>query len=474
MLFSSFEFLLIFLPLVVAGYYLAARLLPRWGALGFLTLASLAFYGYWEWRYLLLLVPSIAVNFALGRLIAANRTANMAKPLLIVGVILNLTLIALFKYADFLASAAATVLGTEHMPWRIVLPLGISFFTFQQIAYLVDCHRDRDAERSAINYALFVTFFAQLIAGPIVHHKSMLPQFRLEGATRPHAARIAGGLMWLSFGLFKKVVIADTLSPWVSSAFDGTGGISTAGAWAGALAYSLQIYFDFSGYSDMAIGLGLLFNIRLPENFNSPYKSLSIVDFWRRWHMTLSAFLRDYVYIPLGGNRKGPSRRYVNLLLTMLIGGLWHGAAWTFVVWGGLHGLYLCVNHAWSKFGFPLPRAVSWLLTMLGVIVAWVLFRAVPIGDESGFHRAFNMLGAMVGAHGEESRFAPQLWQWAVIALLGAWCVLGPNSSAYLTRKPRGLITAIIAAIAFIIALLVLRETITADGRVTEFIYFQF
>ncbi|MEO1584210.1 MAG: MBOAT family protein [Planctomycetota bacterium] len=474
MLFSSFEFLLVFLPLAVLGYFAAARVLPRWGAFGVLALASLAFYGYWDWRYLFLLVPSIAANYTLGRVLAARGSPRVKRAILIAGISLNIVLIAVFKYADFVAGTLSSIFGFEHEPWRIVLPLGISFFTFQQVAYLVDCAREEQPERSIVNYTLFVTFFAQLIAGPIVHHKSMLPQFRLAGAVRPSASRISAGLMWLSFGLFKKVVVADTLSPWVAAAFDGTGDIGTEGAWAGAIAYTLQIYFDFSGYSDMAIGLGMLFNIRLPENFNSPYKATSIVDFWRRWHMTLSAFLRDYVYIPLGGNRSGPSRRYVNLLLTMLIGGLWHGSAWTFVVWGALHGIYLCINHAWSRFGFGLPKPIAWMCTILSVIVAWVLFRAVPVGDDGGFERAIEILAAMVGFGSETSRFEPESWQWGTMLAAGLWCVVAPNTSRFLTSKPQGVATGLIAAGAFIAAMLLLRETITADGRVTEFIYFQF
>jgi D-alanyl-lipoteichoic acid acyltransferase DltB (MBOAT superfamily) len=272
---------------------------------------------------------------------------------------------------------ANALLGTGWDAGTIVLPIGISFYTFTQIAYVVDTLQGKVTERSVLSYLLFVTYFPHLVAGPVLHHAEMMPQFRVRENLAPRAENLARGLTFLVAGLFKKVVLADGCAPIANAAFAGaSAGLTPGDAWLGAIAYSLQIYFDFSGYSDMAVGISLLFNIDLPVNFHSPYRARSVVDFWRRWHMTLSRFLRDYLYIPLGGNRKGPLRRHANLLATMLLGGLWHGANWTFVVWGGLHGLYLVVNHLWRQHfgrqGPPVPAvsALYWLLTLLAVVVA--------------------------------------------------------------------------------------------------------
>ena len=286
-----------------------------------------------------------------------------------------------FKYAGFFAANLNALFSTGFAV-NILLPVGISFYTFTQIAFLVDAYRGNVARYGLPHYALFVTYFPHLIAGPILHHKDMIPQFERAETKRPDPHLILCGLIIFAIGLFKKTCLADGIQPLVAPAF-GANYPSFDQAWIGALAYTFQLYFDFSGYSDMAIGISLMFGIFLPLNFNSPYKATSIIDFWRRWHMTLSQFLRDYLYIPLGGNRHGPVLRYVNLMITMLLGGLWHGAAWTFVVWGALHGAYLCVNHAWSNYGPAVaPRfagaanAAAFILTFLSVVVAWVFFRA--------------------------------------------------------------------------------------------------
>jgi alginate O-acetyltransferase complex protein AlgI len=292
---------------------------------------------------------------------------------------------------------------------NIILPLGISFFTFQQIAYLVDVMRGAKVERDFVSYTLFVSFFPHLIAGPLVHHAEMIPQFKRAGSTR-NAGMAARGVAIFVAGLFKKVVIADNLAQFVSPVFahvDGGGSVAAGWAWLATLGYTLQIYFDFSGYSDMALGLGLLFGIRLPVNFRSPYRATSIIDFWRRWHITLSRFLRDYLYIPLGGNRHGEGRRYLNLLLTMLLGGLWHGAGWTFVVWGGLHGLYLCINHLWQGARIAargsaviFMRVAGWALTFVAVVIAWIFFRAGTM------HGAWQMLRGLFGSRGDAKGYA--------------------------------------------------------------------
>jgi len=344
MLFNSFEFLFGFLPLSLICYFSIARLgAPRW-ANGALVGLSLIFYGYWEYvsptgqrepqrmlGYVALLCASVAGNFFLGR----NLQLRPRCWLLALGIISNLLVLAYFKYTAFGLRTLNAVFNTNFAVAEIILPLAISFYTFTQIAFIVDAYRGLAAEMSFARYALFVTFFPHLIAGPIVHHAEIMPQFAGPGAKRWHFAKVGAALCWLSLGLFKKVGIADSCAPLANRVFGLSGTATMIETWAGVLAYGMQLYFDFSGYSDIAIGLSLLFNVRLPDNFDAPYRATNIIDFWRRWHITLSRFLRDYLYIPLGGNRRGPVRRYANLLVTMLLGGIWHGAGWNFLAWGG-------------------------------------------------------------------------------------------------------------------------------------------
>ncbi|WP_024515628.1 MBOAT family protein [Bradyrhizobium sp. Tv2a-2] len=379
MLFSSFTFLFQFLPATILAFAAARLHSPRAGIL-VLVAASLVFYGAWRPVYLLLFLASVATNFLLG---LAMEDPLRRRAVGLCGVALNLALLGFFKYANFLLDTVHDVSGASLPHLDIILPLGISFFTFQQIAYLVDVMRGAKVERDIISFTLFVAFFPHLIAGPLVHHAEMIPQFKRERLGRSARLAAQGWAIFVA-GLFKKVVIADNLAQFANPLFahvDLGGSVPTQWAWLAILAYTLQIYFDFSGYSDMAIGLALLFGIRLPVNFRSPYKAVSIIEFWRRWHITLSRFLRDYLYIPLGGNRFGVGRRYINLMLTMLLGGLWHGAGWTFLIWGGLHGLYLVVNHQWRdrKRRWPegaVGQAAAWGLTFLAVVIAWVFFRA--------------------------------------------------------------------------------------------------
>jgi D-alanyl-lipoteichoic acid acyltransferase DltB (MBOAT superfamily) len=303
------------------------------------------------------------------------------KQLLTIGIIGNVGLLGYFKYADFIISNVNFVVGSDIPLLRLALPLAISFFTFQQIAYLVDSYRGETKEYDFLNYGVFVTFFPQLIAGPIVHHKEMMPQFANVRNKVINYKNIALGLFIFSLGLFKKVVIADTFAVWATNGFDKAEVLTFFEAWATSLSYTFQLYFDFSGYTDMAIGAALLFNIKLPINFNSPYKATNIQDFWRRWHITLSRFLRDYIYIPLGGNRKGNFRTYNNLMATFVIGGLWHGAGWAFVLWGFLHGFALVVHRIWNSLGFRLNTVVGWIITFNFVNMAWVFFRAKEWDD---------------------------------------------------------------------------------------------
>ncbi len=381
MLFNSYLFIFLFLPIALIGYFALGRL-GNLAPVIWLALASLVFYSVSNWQFVLLLLASVAFNYGVGLLLLSKRLRAVPRfTVLTVGVAGDLLVLGYFKYAGFLAANLNAIFSTGFAV-NILLPVGISFYTFTQIAFLVDAYSGKVARYALPHYALFVTYFPHLIAGPILHHKDMIPQFERAAAKRPDAHLILCGLIIFAIGLFKKTCLADGIQPLVALAFGPTAP-SFDQAWIGALAYTFQLYFDFSGYSDMAIGLSLMFGIFLPLNFNSPYKAMSIIDFWRRWHMTLSQFLRDYLYIPLGGNRRGRTLRYVNLMITMVLGGLWHGAAWTFVAWGALHGAYLCINHAWNNYGpavaprfARLANIAAFILTFLSVVVAWVFFRA--------------------------------------------------------------------------------------------------
>jgi alginate O-acetyltransferase complex protein AlgI len=407
MLFNSYSFIFLFLPITFAGMFWLGKYSPRLAAL-WLGLASLTFYAVWDARFVLLLLTSIAFNYGAGYWIGLRRASDVnrqAKYSLIAAIAVNLTLLGYFKYTNFFIASANQFFDAYIPALDIILPLGISFFTFTQIAFLVDVYRGIAREASLIHYLLFVTYFPHLIAGPVLHHKQMMPQFANPATYRINTEHIAIGLTIFVLGLSKKILIADNLAEYATPIFNAASNgqvLMLFEAWIGALAYTLQLYFDFSGYSEMAIGLSLMFNVHLPLNFDSPYKAVNIIDFWRRWHMTLSAFLRDYLYFPLGGNRKGPVRRYANLMATMLLGGLWHGAGWTFIVWGGLHGLYLIINHGWRELkvrlgwgdGGSLARLASGALTFLAVVIAWVFFRA------DKFTTASSILSSMAGLNG--------------------------------------------------------------------------
>jgi len=383
MLFNSSEFIFIFLPLSFFIYFYLLNKRLMIGAKAFLVFASLFFYSWWNISYLPIILTSLLFNYVIGNTLNENfqKVKIYKKSLLTFGIIANISLLGYFKYSDFFLENFNLVFDTSIPLLHLALPLAISFFTFQQIAYLVDSYRGETAEYDFLNYALFVTFFPQLIAGPIVHHSEMMPQFASRWNLVKNYKNIALGLFIFSIGLFKKVVIADSFSEWVTVGFDTATSLNFFEAWATSLSYTFQLYFDFSGYTDMAIGAALLFNIKLPINFNSPYKALDIQDFWRRWHITLSRFLKDYIYIPLGGNRKGEFRTYVNLLSTFIIGGIWHGAGWTFVFWGFLHGIALVIHRVWHKLGFNMNRIFAWFITFNFINITWVFFRAKQWDD---------------------------------------------------------------------------------------------
>ncbi|MBU0633184.1 MBOAT family protein [bacterium] len=383
MLFNSYGFIFLFLPIMFFGYfYLASKRLTT-GAKSWLIVGSLFFYSWWNIIYLPLILSSILFNYVIGNtLTRESEHIKVSKlQLLILGVISNIVLLGYFKYSDFFIENFNLITNLNLDLLHLALPLAISFFTFQQIAYLVDSYRGETKEYDFLNYALFVTFFPQLIAGPIVHHKEMMPQFGKTLNLVKNYRNIALGIFIFSIGLFKKVVIADSFAVWATSGFDSAATLNLIEAWITSLSYTFQLYFDFSGYTDMAIGAALLFNIKLPINFNSPYKAVNIQDFWRRWHITLSRFLKDYIYIPLGGNRIAEFRTYANLMITFLLAGLWHGAGWTFVFWGFLHGSALIIHRVWQRLTFRLNPIMAWFITFNFINISWVFFRAKEWDD---------------------------------------------------------------------------------------------
>lgn len=495
MLFNSYAFIFLYLPVVLLGFFWLARISHAFAA-AWLALASLFFYGYWNPAYIGLLLGSIVCNYAFGLWIAkagGSREARRKKQLLIVALTANLALLAYYKYANFFVSSINSVAETQWSLGEIILPLGISFFTFTQIAFLVDTYQGKVKEYNFIHYLLFVTYFPHLIAGPVLHHREMMPQFALASTYRINWDHVATGLLLFTVGLCKKVLWADSLAPFANAIFDGAQHGMEIGilptiyeAWSGALTYTLQIYFDFSGYTDMALGVALMFGIRLPINFNSPYKATSIIEFWRCWHMTLSHFLRDYLYIPLGGNRKGNIRRYLNLMITMLLGGLWHGAGWTFVIWGMLHGAYLSINHLWHEVVAerPLRWIPDWLGTLTGgmltfaaVVAAWVVFRA------NDMQHALFILEAMFGIaarpisfdtvlHGNLLLLTDKSGRDLLYLLLPGllWVWLLPNSSRVRFVKGSTLLM-MLQAVAVLVMLFL---AIDQFGSYSPFLYFQF
>ena len=480
MLFNSYVFIFGFLPVTLAVFFLLGRSGRRGPALAWLLAASLFFYGWWNPADLPFLLFSIALNYSLAVALRRSTDARRRRWLAASGIAANLLFLGYYKYAGFLVTNLNALLGSSWPVPHRSLPLAISFFTFQQIVFLTDAYRRRRTRTGPLRYATGVAFFPHLLAGPIVRYSQLMPQFARRRILRPQPLAIAAGLTVFAIGLVKKVILADTFAQFVPVPFGAVAAghnLTLVEAWAAALSYTFQIYFDFSGYSDMAIGLALLFGITLPVNFESPYQAGSIIEFWRRWHITLSAFLRDYLYVPLGGGRAGQVRRYLNLMITMLLGGLWHGAAWTFVVWGGLHGAYLLANHAWrARLGrslqVPGGRYAARLLTFTCVVVAWVLFRADSLATAGAIIRS------MAGGHGAG---LPRAWGgaggmgtlagWPQLAWLGAALVIVwgfPNTQQIMARRwePSARWAVIVAVLAFL--------GIMGLTRASTFIYFNF
>jgi alginate O-acetyltransferase complex protein AlgI len=501
MLFNSIEFIFFFVPLTLIFYSIFCRVNYKVAA-WWLVFASFVFYSWWNASYVYLLLSSILMNHLIGNAILRtnrNLDKSLSKIVLYIGCILNIFLLIYYKYFVFILNNVGLVLGKKFHMDAIELPLGISFFTFTQIAFLVDTYKDTHGKYSLGNYFLFVTYFPHLIAGPILHHAEMMPQFQNPRSYHLDAPRLATGLTMFSLGLFKKAVFADKMGTLATPFFDAVAKGYVPGiieSWLGALAYTLQLYYDFSGYSDMAVGISFVFGFTIPINFDSPYKASSVIDFWRRWHITLSRFLRVYVYIPLGGNRNGSLRRYTNLMLTMLIGGAWHGAGWTFILWGAVHGFYLVVNTLWKNFtanniGIQKNNLISVFLgrglTFICVVVAWVIFRSDKIQD------SFVIIRAMFTTDGTSGAVynAAFLHSIILVSLLILISQIAPNTQQIISHARIGLndtrggekkfcwpnihiamdsASAVATSIVFTACVLV----IIMSERASEFLYFQF
>ncbi len=388
MSFNSYVFVLLFLPLAICGFYLCVYRFGTVASRYWLVVVSLLFYAWYNPHYLYLLLESLFFNFVCAKNL--NSTMKQRKLVLFVGIVVNLSFLGYFKYANFFIDNTNAFFGQHFQTLEIVLPLAISFFTLQQIAFLMDVYEGLTEEKSLIDYLLFVTFFPKLIAGPIVHHRDMMPQFFLDSAKRFNERWFIYGIFVFSVGLFKKVIIADNLADVANAGFNNADILTATDAWFATIAYTFQVYFDFSGYSDMAVGIGLMFNIRLPLNFNSPYKSTSIIAFWQRWHMTLTGFINEYVYMPMMRLRETFSFHY-SLWVTMIamaVVGLWHGASWNFVLFGVLHGIALVVNHLWRRYGFAFSKVFGWMLTFFWWHLTLVIFRSADVKQAWAVYQA--------------------------------------------------------------------------------------
>jgi len=396
-LFNSYSFIFIFLPLVVAVYFILNKYFPAKLARLFLLISSLVFMSLWNIYFAVVLIFSVLFNYALGSVLSnavGSLNSRRKNIVFLIAIIGNILLLGFFKYSNFFLGTINCLFSIKLGLFDLILPIGISFYTFMQIAWITDIYHYGEFRYDFISYCLYVTFFPYVISGPIAYHKEIIPQLESEKTGIFNTANLCRGIFIFAIGLFKKTAIADTLAIIANGGFNAASALSFTEAWLTSLSFTMQIYFDFSGYTDMAIGIALVFNIKLPANFNSPYKALDIREFWHRWHITLSRFLREYIYIPLGGNRSGEIRTLINLMLTFLIGGLWHGAAWSFVFWGFLHGLALVVHRLWMKTGFHLNKILAWFLTFNFVNIAWIFFRAKNWED------AFNIIKGMAGFNG--------------------------------------------------------------------------
>ena len=481
MSFNSYDFILVFLPFSVIFYYTLLRFRQPGAAKVSLIFSSLVFYGYLNYRFLGLLLFSVLFNYGAGFYLQKRHS----KAAVCLGVAVNVLLLGYFKYANFFIETLNEVFNQRFGALSILLPLGISFITFQQISYIVDTYRGNAEKSALVDYVLYVVFFPKLIAGPIMRQKDLIPQIRDDANAYIDYRNICIGLVIFFIGLFRKVIIADNLGALVAPGFDLAASLTFFEAWAAAAAYTFQLYFDFSGYSEMAVGLGLLFNVAIPVNFASPYKANSIIEFWSRWHITLSTFLRDYLYISLGGNRKGTLRKYLHQMITMLIGGLWHGAGWTFVIWGGMHGLFINVNHVMRDIRRKLvgesvlQEAAATSAGMLGVVKvlpgraltffavlsAWVFFRAQDV------QTALKVLRGMFGLSGiqyNNMTYLPDGRSTVYMLLaLYLWVNIEPDTFQLAKKfKPNWIWLLALTALCLV--------SLVSLNKISEFLYFQF
>lgn len=479
MLFNSLIYIFIFLPITIIIYSLLLKKHLLAISKLWLIISSIIFYAYYDPKYTFLLLISMLINFTIGNLFHEKLFADSIKRklLLVTGLVFNILLLGYYKYANFFIDNVNALFHSDISIQKIILPLGISFFTFTQISYLVDEYKKEAKEYNFINYMLFVTFFPHLIAGPILHHKEIIPQFSEKRRKIFQYKNLIIGIFLFTIGLFKKVILADSFSTYVNYGY-GSAEISMLEGWIVVLSYTLQIYFDFSGYTDMALGSAKMLNIDLPINFNSPYKANSIQDFWRRWHITLSRFLRDYVYIPLGGNRKGETRTYFNLLITMLIGGLWHGASWMFILWGGIHGLALCVNKIWQKTKINIANWINITLTFVFINFTWVIFRADSFAQvKKILYSLFDFHNFIIPkTYGLTFKFIENRYECIILLLPLAMLLIfvAKNSNQIISdikfeKKNVSILMSIVFALIFIMSII---KTIAVPY--SEFIYFNF
>lgn len=489
MIFSSFEFIFIFLPATLAGYFLFGKKSIH-SANIFLLFASFFFYGWWDLRYIPLLMFSILWNYFAGLLIGkfAEKTISQ-KVILILAVTLNVVLLGYFKYTDFFIKTANRALHTDWNLKHIVLPLGISFYTFQAISYIVDVYLGKTKkEKNIINLALYISLFPQLIAGPIVDHKSMIPQFADKDRHKFNPTNFSAGITLFALAVFKKIVIADSLSPVVADIFGRISSLTMLEAWCGVICYTFQLYFDFSAYSEMAIGLGKMLNIDFPTNFESPYQATSMIDFWRRWHITLGTWIRNYIYIPLGGNRKGQRRKLINLFVAMTICGFWHGAGFRYIAWGMMHGGFLVVNHWWREFSkehkLEIPKIFGTILTFICVCSGWAIFRANSLRDGLRLiKRMFNYHKFALPAGGKIENLFSFLHYFEVnfintanlpfarLLLLSILIFCLPSAQKIVSERYKASWKWLLISLA---ALFYSLYTIAGNANLSEFLYFQF
>jgi alginate O-acetyltransferase complex protein AlgI len=478
LLFNSYVFILLFFPIVLIGYFTLLKLKQKTLAKLFIILASVYFYSFWSIKFLPILLLSISVNYVVANFI--NKDTKWKRLFLVLGILFNVSLLGYFKYVDFFITNVNTLFQSQFPLLYIALPLGISFITFQKIAYLVESFRGETKGYSFIDFLFFVTFFPQLIAGPITYHSELMAQLKKPEKYHINFNNMSSGLYIFAIGLFKKVIIADTFAVWATEGYSNIEALSLVDSWIATLSYTFQLYFDFSGYCDMAIGIALFFNFVLPVNFNSPYKALNIQDFWRRWHITLNRFFTQYVYFPLGGSRVGPVRTYVNIFIIFFISGFWHGAGWTFVIWGIMHGVASIVYRAWSQLGLRLPKVIAWFVTFLFVHLAWVYFRAPDVASAHAmFVKMFSfgelqlppkiasILADTFGFSFQSAAYFFDLKLLLLIAIFFAVVLFMKNSIEKLeTFKPTVKNAAIISFVT-VLSLLYL-------NRVSEFLYFNF